>query len=721
MRFLIFISSFFVSVIAFSDHTYAQDLATDTISFFDSANSPQQHHVVTGSAIEHDAIKFRYALDDVISLGDKQKLVVLLDEEYSALRSTHPKLVELSKVFIESFGDEQLDQERLIQSLKQFDYENDWYAGVYTNSALSILHIRQMELLLASQYAQSALDLIPTEISILVTDAQLILAKQLTMLYGVSADPNRMLEVSHTSRELHQKLGLHFDRYEAMTNFLLAFNWKRDHNGAKAIADMLSDEPRPEATVEGLAEVYMADLYNEIGEHSKALHYATSAQLASDPLIQRRSHGEAMIAYAGLGQRDAALREMEKLGLWNENGATPKADRSEGGLHARALLAASSGDAESAVSLMNRRLDLMIGKMYDASAADTASMLSHLENTRERQVEREAALQREAELKAVQLEQKNRLNRLLWVLIGGLTLAFNLLLAFLRYREKSNTKMQALQEEALTAEKMKTEFLGVVNHELRTPLNGIIGISDAMIHHADDPVLREQARTVQQSGQTLQDLLESLITMSTIEAGHLSLEHEPMRLTDAIMPEVCKWEVAASEKGLAFTHFVAPDLDRTVLGDAARLQTCLRFLLGNAVRYTQKGRVHLHATGERDGSGCLRVTLVVADTGQGISDAVQSRLFRPFLQADASTTRKHGGAGLSLAIARKLARMMHGDLVVNSREGRGSEFTLTLRLPLADEAATTADLQDDTVIDLMRDHPLFENRTGPAAAERSAV
>ncbi len=505
-----------------------------------------------------------------------------------------------------------------------------------------------------------------------------------------------------------------------MTNFLLAFNRKRDHAGAEVIAELLAIEPRPPSVLEGLAEVYIADLYNEVGEYEFALDFARQAEGADDPLIQRRSWGEAMIALAGLGRREEALINMERLGLLDENGLTERSKSSEGALHARALLAASAGNASEAVTLMNQRLDLMIGKMYARSSADTSSFLSHLENNRDRQVEREAALQREAELKAIQLEQKNRLNRLLWILIAGLTIAFNLLLAFLRYREKNNAKLRVLQEEALSAERMKTEFLGNINHELRTPLNGIIGISDAMIHHADDPVLRGQAEVVQESGQLLHDLLDSLITMSTLEGDKLELDKARADVAALIEAEAKEWTAKADAKGLAMTCHIAPDVAQPVIGDGPRLRRCVRYLLSNAVRFTHAGRVHLHATAAPDGQGRLALTIVVADTGQGISEDVQSRMFKPFLQADSAMTRLYGGAGLSLAIGRKLARMMGGDLVLNSREGRGSEFTLTVLLPLAD-GQQTAPRKPLPVFEMEAAAPKPVAKTDAAASAAPAI
>ena len=174
-------------------------------------------------------------------------------------------------------------------------------------------------------------------------------------------------------------------------------------------------------------------------------------------------------------------------------------------------------------------------------------------------------------------------------------------------------------------------------------------------------------------------------------------------------------ESKAVEKGLTYTHFIAKDVSPKILGDSARIRQCLHYLLSNAIRFTHEGRVHLHVTGIQ-AAGQMAVTITVADTGQGISEEVQSRLFKPFLQADATMTRKYGGAGLSLAIARKLARMMGGDLVVNSRQGCGSEFTLTLSVPLAESVKRPDTTKSKTLIETEPDH-VINDASPPKVAQ----
>lgn len=571
--------------------------------------------------------------------------------------------------------------ERLLEHFSKFSAGNNWYTASVASSLSAFLYASRGELIVAGQQIDLAMDRIPSELSARATIARLHASEAAMILHGVQGNPAFMLDAAKVLGQAKTDLGQTMNRHELITNFIFVLNRTRDFEGAARVAALLDNQEAPETVIAGLAEVYAAQTHNELAEYGLARTFADAALTLSDHrAVTTRAQYELSVAYAGLDMSQEARALMSSNGWDYDQDTLLSTVNEEAVLHAAALLARNDGKTSDALALMKRRTDLLVARVQTANSSNMSKMLSNLENTRERQLEREGALQREAELKAVQLEQKNRLNKLLWVLIALLTVAFNMLLAFLRYREKNNRKVRALQEDALSAEKMKTEFLGLINHELRTPLNGIIGISDAMIHHAADPVMREQAEAVQESGQLLHDLLDSLITMSTIEGNRLELDSDPTRLATAISREVAEWEPAAAKKGIAFTHFIGSSLSDLVEADAKRLRQCLRFLLSNAVRFTHEGRVHLHATSETDSeTGHLQLSIVVADTGQGMREEVQDRLFKPFLQADAAMTRKYGGAGLSLAIARKIARMMGGDLTVNSREDRGSEFTFTAR------------------------------------------
>ncbi|MGJ8560447.1 MAG: sensor histidine kinase [Litorimonas sp.] len=576
----------------------------------------------------------------------------------------------------------------LIEYLDTFDPEGDWFLQSVSTSLASFFYVSSNQVLVATERADEAIKVVPSQLSAKVTTARIFASDSAIAIHALQGNPELMLNAARLQATARAEIGETVNRYELMTNFVFALNRARQYESAAQVAELLINEPMPEDNIVGLSEAYMASTFNELNNYAKAETLALAALQGSDhPVVDRRGSLELLVALSGLGKKAAAEQLMVSRGWKYSRDALLATVDNQSILHAEVLLAMHRDEQAYALALMKRRTDLLINQVQSMNSTDISAMLSNLENTRERQVEREGALQREAEMRAIQLEQKTKLNRLLWVLIGGLTIAFNFLLAFLRYREKLNVKVQGLQEDALSAEKMKTEFLGVINHEIRTPLNGIIGISDAMIHHASNPIMREQAETVQESGQLLFDLLDSLITMSTIEGNRLSLDKEEDSLAKTILRETAEWDKAAAKKGLTFTHFIGPELTDAVIADHKRIRQSLRYLLSNAIRFTQAGRVHLHATATPDTDGHLGVTIIVADTGQGISDDVQSRLFKPFLQADATMTRKYGGAGLSLAIARKLARMMGGDLVVKSREGRGTEFTFTARLPLAHTAA----------------------------------
>jgi len=584
----------------------------------------------------------------------------------------------------------------LLDYLERYDASDDWYINSIVQSLAAYTYITRNQSLIAARHVRDAMELIPTELSEYATDARLRSSEVSMVLHGMQGNPDFLLEAARLQRNIKAEIGEPFNRYELMTNFVYTLNRVRDFEGAAKVAELLVQEDRPADSLPGLAEGYMAETFNELQDYDRARQLSErSLSLSEHAVVGKRAKYMLVVALAGLGLEDEAHAIMDEQGWDHDHDALLTQINAQAVLHAEALLAMHRSDPKFALSLMKRRTDILVQRVQRSNSSDMTSLLSNLENTRERQSEREGALQREAELKAVQLEQKTNLNRLLWALIAVLTIAFNLLLAFLRYRERLSGKVQGLQKDALSAEKMKTEFLGVINHELRTPLNGIIGISDAMIHHAKDPMMQAQASAVQESGQLLFDLLDSLITMSTIEGNRLTLETEAADLSKTIAREAQDWAAQAEKKGLAFTTFIAPELSETVIADEKHLRQCVRFLLSNAVRFTHEGRIHLHATAEPDAEGDLAVKIIVADTGQGMSEDVQSRLFKPFLQADAMMTRKYGGAGLSLAIGRKLARMMDGDLDVTSRAGAGSEFVLTVKLPIANPVSASKPVQSD--------------------------
>jgi PAS domain S-box-containing protein len=246
---------------------------------------------------------------------------------------------------------------------------------------------------------------------------------------------------------------------------------------------------------------------------------------------------------------------------------------------------------------------------------------------------------------------------------------------------------QAAEQARLAAEKAnraKTEFLTTMSHEIRTPLNGVIGFNALLL---DGPLTEDKRRFAElarDSGETLLQLLNDFLDFSKIEAGRLELELTEFDPHEEVYNVLALTLANAEQKGLALTdEVVAPHRLR---GDRARLRQILLNLLSNAVKFTEAGRVHISCRELSRKADTVWLRFEVSDTGIGIEPEVQARLFQPFVQADASTTRRFGGTGLGLVITRRLAAAMGGTVALRSTPGAGSTFTLELPFRLLAEA-----------------------------------
>jgi signal transduction histidine kinase len=232
-------------------------------------------------------------------------------------------------------------------------------------------------------------------------------------------------------------------------------------------------------------------------------------------------------------------------------------------------------------------------------------------------------------------------------------------------------------EKAEAANHAKSLFLASISHEIRTPMNGVLGMTELMLLEAKDPAAREQLEVIQRSGKLLVSLIDDLLDVTKLEAQRLHLEEADFELAPLVRDVERLFTARAKETGVALEVSIAEGAPVVVHGDALRLRQVLLNLVSNALKFTEQGKVTLTVRREAEG-----LDFSVEDTGIGISSEVMGRLFSVFEQADASTTRRYGGTGLGLALARQLVTLMGGKLMVESTEGRGSRFHFTL--PLAE-------------------------------------
>jgi len=231
------------------------------------------------------------------------------------------------------------------------------------------------------------------------------------------------------------------------------------------------------------------------------------------------------------------------------------------------------------------------------------------------------------------------------------------------------------QAEAATI--AKSNFLASMSHEIRTPLNGVLGMAQSLVNDGLLADQREKVDIILESGRTLTALLNDVLDLSKIEAGKIEIACTDGELAVTLDRLRQLFLSKAVERGLNIDLDITPDLPAMLHYDPVRVRQCVGNLLSNAIKFTERGKVSVKVGSEEVEPGQWRITIAVSDTGIGMSPAVVQRLFSTFTQADATITRRFGGSGLGLAITRQLARLMGGDVTVDSTQGEGSTFTLT--------------------------------------------
>ena len=261
-------------------------------------------------------------------------------------------------------------------------------------------------------------------------------------------------------------------------------------------------------------------------------------------------------------------------------------------------------------------------------------------------------------------------------------------------KERLHEQNQALESataRAIQSDRLKSEFLANMSHEIRTPLNGVIGMTSLLLNAPLHPDHKGQVQTIRASGQALLDIINDVLDLSRVESGVIALDPAPFDVRSCFEDAVTIVSGSAAAKGLRLALTFGDPIPVAVTGDQGRLRQIVVNLLANAVKFTDAGEVSVHVAVVPEG-GLFRLEARVEDTGPGIPAAATDRLFRPFVQVDASLTRKFGGTGLGLVISKRLARLMGGDVLYEARRGGGSIFRMTVALRPGEARPKTSDL-----------------------------
>ncbi len=571
----------------------------------------------------------------------------------------------------------------------------DWFVEHRSHVLHAALLVRQRDYNSALKELDAGAKVIPTQVDALTRAASYEQSLVLAFAYGTTGNATAMIDAVENLIVQGTELDEPIDGVMHFNNLIyLSVKWHEFELSAELSRMMLS-MPSLSDHDKAIGYLRLSQSLNRVEKFEEA--YAASEEgLALNPTDNWKINLqiERAIALAGMGDVEGARIAVKNIQSEIETHPRFANMFQKSFLKIEALIARASDDPEKVYTILVQHNQIDMQRQLKSNERSNNSYLQALQKSEAITREREAT--QRAQLEAVTMERDNRTKQLAFtVLVTVLLAVFTAIGMYLaRFYKKTSRENAHLRDLALTGERSKSEFLAVMSHELRTPLNGIIGLSDVLSREAEDKDVKFKSSVIMRSGLTLLDLLTNILDMSKMERGQLTINPAPMAIRDLIDGLRELWLPKAKAQGLTLTLHVDDNVPEYILLDNMRLRQCAENLISNAIKFTKSGRVHVHVTsGKADKAGQFTLTFIVADTGRGMSKDQIDTVFEPFTQADTSITREYGGSGLGMAITRSLARLMDGDVTVSSREGRGSEFTLTVKTQAPEAPNITADKQ----------------------------
>ncbi|MBL4852645.1 MAG: response regulator [Robiginitomaculum sp.] len=661
-----------------------------TIEALNLDNLPHDQRLKILRQYAMDAVFFRNQLPKQEIVAKYAQVAALADSDRDI------KIADIMSLQLTLFShkSDQATREQALISIKVYTVDEDWFVAnrAFLLAASGQAVLRQFDIGLKD--AKSALDLIPNQLGPDYDEARYETYDFISYLQLILYNLEDGVGTTKTVIDKGILTNRQIDGISLISNLAFTFNYWQEYETSEKLAEILFRMNNKSGRVVNALTYYRyAQAQNNAQKYRAALATIDEGlQTAKITATKVGLMSERAVALAGLGRVRDANRALAKFKKTASDNNIKTDGYNEVKMRAVKLVAMAEGDMETVARLHATRTKTIVQRLLRFQNEGISGLHATLENEKARQKERRVALEEKANLALAKAAANQRVAYVAGILALSL-LALALALAWLNASQRKLAK--SIQKEAATmrlaqlaseaGERSKKQFLSVMSHEFRTPLNGIIGIADILSQHGATQTLKDQSQIILDSGESLLELLSGILDMTYLEAGDLTAFTTPTDIRKIIAEAYDKWQPKTNPANISFTYGIAEDVPAKLMLDVKRVELSLKNMVSNAVKFTKKGRIHIHVTMQDvirhadDDENVQKLSVIVADTGIGISDEMKSNLFKPFVQADSSMTRNYGGAGIGLTVTRGFARLMGGDVVVKTKQGQGSEFAMTLK------------------------------------------